>query len=293
VLALLRDVSETRFPLRACRLYAELAYVFMKLYRYDDGYQANSKALSLYELAGTDDANTLRRIVQNMGWLLWRLNAFDAGLHSFRQALGLAQELNRQHDVTDIKHGMAMCWWGKGNLEEALRLIEEVIPSLEGMFLQLAHTNAGVILCDLGRKKEALASFQKALDTWHPSYSPYSERYMALNEKGRVLFELGRPAEALSALDEAWTLVRNSGSAQEQVRNLMYRADIALEVGQHEESLSLLRQAESVDFSHPRLTPLIHIKIAQSEIAMGDSLGEAKEALEVAVQHLVGRGDAW
>jgi len=283
----LAETAESKYPLRACRLYAELAYIYMKMHdRYEEGYRANSRALTLYHLTGHDEKYLLRRILQNMGWLLWRLNVFDAALHSFGEALQLAEELDRSHDIADIKHGMAMCWWGKGCLETALQLMEEAIPQLDGMYLQAAHTNAGIILYDLGRKREALSHLDEALELWQPSYSPYTERYMALNEKGRVLLDLGHLEEGISLLNEAWALLQSSGDAEEKARNLLYRAEAAHRRADHRTSLALLQQAAALNLAHPRLTPLIHIRTAQSCMRIDGGVDEAHQALNSAAQFL-------
>jgi len=289
VLRLLDETPERRFPLRAAMMQAELGYIYMKLRLYDEGYRANSRALSLHEMAGNSDPDTARRITQNMGWLLWGLHAYDGGLRWFEKALELALDLGRHHDVADIKHGMAMCWWGKEEPVEALRCMQEAVPGLRGADQQLARVNTGVILYDLGRDEEALAHYQQVIDARGEMAPVLGEMYLALNEKGRVLLDLGRLEEAALALDDAWRIVRETRDWEEQARNLLYRSEVARARGEQELRLKLLREAAALDFRHPKLTPLIHIKIAQSQVAAQGTAADVDAALRAAEQHLSGR----
>jgi len=286
----LAETAESKYPLRACRLYAELAYICLKMHRYDQGYQANSKALSLFQLAGSDEKYLLRRILQNMGWLLWRLGDFDAAINSFEEALGIVRELRRLRDIADIKRGTAMCFCAQGRLAEALDLMREALVHLSGEDLRGAYIDTGIILYDLGRKEEALSHYERALELCRPPSGPVHHIYAALNEKGRVLSDLGDVASAITVLEAAWELVEPTDDSEEKVRNLLYRAEIAHHQGDYEGGLDLLSAALATGVPHPTWTPVIHIRIAQMKLARSGGPRAAGDSLQIAIQCLEGRG---
>ena len=97
----------------------------------------------------------------------------------------------------DALHMLGVLEAQRGNPQAAVDLIGRAIK-VDGRN-PAAHNNRGNALRALGRHKEALASFDKAL-TLRPDYPE------ALNNRGNALRDLGRAREALVSYDKALAL---------------------------------------------------------------------------------------
>jgi len=289
-LNLLDRYGDETYPFLACRLKTELARLYLKLSKYPEGYRQVNKALTLYRLAAVPDERLYRRIVHNMGWLSWRVHLIDEATECFERTLGLAQEYGDATAMADARHGLAMCLWTRGELEEALHSIDEAISHLSSPDLAQplgsAYNNKGLILYDLGRKREALEHYDKAIALWTPLSPPYERRYVAFNERGRTLYDLNELDQAAETLEQAWTALERSDNCEEVVRNLMYRADVARCAGDYDHAVDLLRRAIGTGLEHPKITPLLHVKVADAELDRSRRRRSTREALRTAIRYL-------
>src|SRR5205807_8492307 len=101
-----------------------------------------------------------------------------------------------------------------------------------------ALNNRGVVLKDLKRFAEALASFDRALEL-RPEYAD------ALSNRGAARFDLGSPGEALADLGRALTL------NPDFPRALQYRAAVLAHFGRHDEARNDLERALDLDADLP------------------------------------------
>jgi len=236
-----------KHPLLASRLNAELARQHFRLREYAEGYRRSNVALGLYALAETDDERLYRLIVHNLGWLAWRMHAPHEGLAAFQLVLDRAEPEEEPQAVGDALHGTAMCLWSIGQLDTALVKLELALHYLRrsGRQVQIASVlnNLGLILYDLGRKPESLEHFEQALTIWESMNPPHPNRYATLNEKGRLLGDLGLTREANRALEQAWHILGDVDDPEERVRNLLYRAEVALLDEDSPAAVNLLHRA--------------------------------------------------
>jgi hypothetical protein len=116
-----------------------------------------------------------------------------------------------------------------------------------------AHSNRGNALRDLGRSREALASFEQAL-----SIKPGNVG--ALNNRGIALRNLGRHAEALASYDQALSY------EPDYVDALCNRGNILQHLRRYEEALDSYARALLVDPGHAPT----HWNESQCRLLLGD-----------------------
>lgn len=140
----------------------------------------------------------------------------------YRKALGL------QRDHPDALHLLGVLLGGRGQKQEALKLVERAVAAAPGN--AVFHNSRGNLLRETGRLAEAIDSLDAAI-----RLAPaYGEPHLA---KGLVLHALGDPGAAASVLEQAATLLPNHPAAQNA-----HGAALALS-GQHEAALACFDRA--------------------------------------------------
>ena len=161
----------------------------------------------------------------------------------------------------------------QGDPARALTLIRGALAQNEGK--AIAHCNLGVVLQDLQRYEEALASFERAL-ALRPDYP------VALSNRGNALGRLGRIDEALASYDAALRLSPGYAEA------LCNRALAHQAGGQHELALDSFGAALAARHDYPEA---MH-GAAVSLLALGKA-ADALEGFERALRLKPEYAEAW
>ncbi len=140
---------------------------------------------------------------------------------------------------------------GEGGLAEALAVYLDVAAAAgtkpeDGA---IAANNACVVLTDLGRYPEAVASCRQALELRRRLQDP---RRLArtLNNLGRALDATGERAGAEAAFREALAINRRLGDAEGEAANCTNLGVQALAMGDYDEAIHRQRQARALAEAH-------------------------------------------
>jgi serine/threonine protein kinase len=257
------------------------------------------------------------------GYLRWR--RMDDAVRYSRRALEISQRL----PSTYVLHGsiyevLGDAQWQSGNLDEALKTAQHAVELQEkaaanghaALRANLADAlqREGMILGgqdaepSLGRTKDALAAFQKALNIAEDLASKDSNDYLSRGQLAAIAVEIGNivrrnnPRKALVIYDHALSRVREAGtspSTQHDQAELLAASSYAARWAgrQHEakqriaHALQLLRDAHR--YPAEKIEPMSDVDHAMRALADGYAeTGESTKALE-AYQELLDKLMAW
>ncbi|HXF69903.1 MAG TPA: tetratricopeptide repeat protein [Thermoflexus sp.] len=133
----------------------------------------------------------------------------------------------------------------------------ERIPKEEVVERAWLLNNLGVALSELGRREEALAPTQEAVDLYRQLAATHPQAFLpdlarSLNNLGVMLSELGRPEKALKATQEAVVICRQLVAAYPQAflpdlaMSLNNLGAILSELGQQEKALAATQEAVEI-----------------------------------------------
>jgi|GEM_PF-618505 len=176
-------------------------------------YQKNyTQALADYDLAirangdlGTKGNKRLADIYANRGDALGQLGRFSEALASANRAI----EIDPQHGFAWYIRSMALGYLGRN--QEALKAVDTAIK-----FANYAYVwhHRGDVMYDLKRYREAIASYEKAVQI-DPEY------VRSMYSRGLVLAELGRDREALTAFDQILELYPDWKAIKESKQKIL------------------------------------------------------------------------
>jgi len=196
-----------------------------------------------------------------------------------------AEPANRAFQTVFMQNGKALIETHRGNLPEALRLVEEGLARLDTELAADAHRlhrsvlifNSGQVRAALGDLEGAVADFTEAINR-DPHYAPYyfdraglqhrlgrDEEAIADYEaairmspplpeahynRGDIRAQLGDPEGALADFEYAVELSPNFVNAH------LYRASVLSELGRDAEAAVVVRAGLSLDPANPHLLAL-------------------------------------
>jgi tetratricopeptide (TPR) repeat protein len=112
------------------------------------------------------------------------------------------QLIRKDRDLFQAKHMLGVLCYQNGHFDEAERLIRQALAISED---DAVHYHHGMVLSELDRYQEAVASFDKAI-ALNPGYAS------AYNNRGVALQAMARYEDALASFDKAIAL--NPGFAE-------------------------------------------------------------------------------
>jgi predicted TPR repeat methyltransferase len=191
------------------------------------------EAVALHKRGQFAEAETLYRrildILPHQFDALHMLGVLEAQRGNAQAAvdlIGHALKIDRRNPAAHNNHGNALRALGRH--KEALASFDRAL-ALRPDYAE-ALVNRGNALRDLGRTAQALASYDKAIAV-HPS------NVEALNNRGNALRELKRPQEALASFDRSLALRPDNPEV------LSNRGNTLCDLGRHEEAIASFERA--------------------------------------------------
>lgn len=177
----------------------------------------------------------------------------------------------------DLKAEYGLALGESGRHEEALDLLEDVLPALEAQ-----HQDAGVVYAALGDACLGLEKLYDAVGHYRTAIAKEPENTAAAVNLGTALQRLGRHKEAIVAYESALRLEPSNLGA-------MTNLGVALqETGQIEDSLAILKCAAALAPNDPG----VRTDLAVTMLKSGDSAA-AEDALNKAIASDSTYGRAW
>ncbi|MDI3285913.1 serine/threonine-protein kinase [Polyangium sp. 15x6] len=149
--------------------------------------------------------------------------------------------------AASARHGLAEALAARGALAEARALLEDILETLTNAGLVLsAHDVRQFLALVLVRQGDSEAAERAAIEAVALVDAPPNRRCSYLATLARVLLACGRPAEALSAAEEAMQLLEQVGAllSDEPLVRLVY-AEALDANGQHERAKEALSAARA------------------------------------------------
>jgi tetratricopeptide (TPR) repeat protein/S1-C subfamily serine protease len=135
------------------------------------------------------------------GNLLWRAGRNREAVNSFEKAIGLLQGKEADKDLKKIAYfGRGLAWWSDSKNAEAEKSFAKAVEVDSG-FSQ-AWRYQGLLLKELKRYPEALASYRQAIQN-------KKEDFVLYVEQGDILQEMDRSGEAINSYNLAIKLNSN------------------------------------------------------------------------------------
>jgi len=178
-----------------------------------------------------------------------------------------------------------------GRLEEAVETARRYLErAAEPHDKALAHHFLAVLMEAQWRPEEALRHLDEAIANYEET-PILSNLAIAYNDKGFLLYQLGRAGEAREALERAVEIAHTCGDAYTEAEALTDLAQLHMDEGGLEEADRLLGRAEdiaSASSDAKELKPYIAMARARLLAAQGE-LAEAEGLFDAACRGLAGR----
>ncbi len=193
-------------------------------------------------------------------WLT--LAAFEAELErlpevqdkelAFEEAAGIALAAGALGDeslIRKAKLAQAYCARLCNRWEEAMRLVDAILPSLEGTDLARAHLIAGAVLSETGRADESLNHYSHARKGYRDAGDKANEAASCFNS-GLVYFQTGRFSLALAMYSEAEALYDSVGNERLAGLCKMNAGNVYRHTGKTKEALAMYTEARQAFEAH-------------------------------------------
>jgi CHAT domain-containing protein len=234
-----------------------------------------TEALSLAEQSG--DLAQQSRSLSSIGASQYSLGRPGEARESFERALELSRRGDDPGTELLIENNLAVLFQNQGQFQRAAELYTRLADVAELKDAGLLRSNLGQLYLEMGNPEKALANFERARDAYHALGNIEGE-VDALIGIGRVHQRIGETRTALGEFEQAgrmlpqasWPVLHSTGLAQ-------------IELGRSKDALSTLDKAlevakETQDLSKQTATLLAlgtaFFKLGQADAAL-DMLGKA------------------
>lgn len=283
--ALARDIRDARLQSRVA---AELGNQLRTRGALDQAEQALRLALTRAQEAG--DATLHSGPLYQLGAILWGRGDLEGAEKLWKESLTTAQRIGDARAQGFGFNGLGILAICRGDSAEARRHMEQSAEIFERLGILSALSIARVNLVELylssGSLRKALALADRTVEQAREVHHPHGIA-LGLAYRAQVLLELHRDDEALQNAREALRLVRQLGTAEDEVLALatLLRVDLA-----REDSARSLQWIEDLvpllpEHDSEGVAPLVAAMHAQTLTR----LGRADEALQVLERSTEGR----
>ncbi len=216
------------------------------------------EARAIFEALG--DRLGLLTCRRSAGISHYDLGRMDKALEEYLGALRIAEELADPAEIGKTASNIGNVYLEVGNLVEALKYQEQALTAFEkadfkigiaggALNLGATRTQLADTADDEGNKaratqlrRQAIADYEKSLLTFRLLDIPRGVS-AALNSLGGAKRRAGKPAEALTHVEEALALRRKVGDKQGEVESLMQLSSIRTDLGQKDLAIRGLGEA--------------------------------------------------
>jgi len=249
-------------------------------------------------LIGQLASDTVRRAaaVDFRGLIYQRQGRLTEATDSHREAIDLLEQALRDDDglpaaaetLLNAKNNLAVAHYLRGDYKQAATLLSDVIdtPKLNLVMLARALNNRGLVHQALGGLDKARLDFDKAASAAGPDKTV---RAQALNNQARVYGAEGNAAYAVSRLQEARTLARESGDAALEANILDSWGEVLLGARQYRAAAARLDEARRIEAKVQ--APVVKVAIATNRGRALAGLGRPTEALAAFAEAVKLAGD--
>jgi CHAT domain-containing protein/tetratricopeptide (TPR) repeat protein len=223
--------------------------------------------------------------MNNIGVVDYYAGHYHEAIPEFFEVSTLFTELHEVQRRAQAWQNAALCYWGLGRMQEALRWSQRALVDIGPEPLPIIYINLinNAALSDyaLGRYDESLRLHDKALVMAHQIQSPRQEGY-ALYGIGEDYYALGDVERARPYLERSLALRSVTVDGRGRMATLRALATIDGDQGRVQQALAADREALLLAVSAP-VKERIRIQLAVHTAAAGHT-AEAQQALDEIVQ---------
>jgi len=228
--------------------------------QYKEALQPLLKALSIAETRR--DSHQLANIQNNMGIVFYSLGNAEKALRHYRNALDLNRALARKSEVANVLVNIGVILAQHGALDSALvyyhQALAEFIALPANTGLGTVYNNIARIHDRRGEYSQSQFYYRKALQLYRQENNILYEAN-ALNNLGRVLFELDSLPQAIAALQDGLSKAGSQKALTEQTEAYRYLAQVYERMGQPRAALHALQM-------HLQLSDSLREQSRQAEV---------------------------
>ncbi|HLX39510.1 MAG TPA: hypothetical protein VKR42_03220, partial [Ktedonobacteraceae bacterium] len=224
----------------ACSIEHNMAMIYARISRYQEAIQLYESMPDIYRTVTDQDETTIQLYIaigkMNQAMYLGWLSKFEQAYNLLLQAQASFIALEKTYLIVNAEENLADLDYTQGFYGSALRRYyqarDRLIQSSIDDSLVLARLKLCIANClvKLNRTLEASSMSEEAVEA-HRQVGISLSTGHALHEHASVLIASGRLEEALTVLDEAWTLFSRGGIEHYTSINRLQQAELLLVMG--------------------------------------------------------------
>jgi diguanylate cyclase (GGDEF)-like protein len=271
----LEQLAGIENPTERIRAKSRASSVGYRLRRIDQAMELTTRSLSLAEA---------HQLTELMPEIIGRLAIFqsDSGqvelaIENYRRALAMLDPETQQQLIMPIRYNMAITLRRAGEFEEALEVLEPIVPGLQapGMESRLASLLSlmGGLHFQLDNRERARTLFEQSL-ALHETFDNPAERAALLRELTRLYRDEGDLERSQEVAEESLQLSRRSADEQSIIHSLGFLVETLSAQGEFEQAL--LHHREMAERSEALLGDQLRSRLADAEAMLRDQQREAE-----------------
>ena len=245
----LGDEPGLKFLGQICTLNRKIGATFERLGDYDQALAFLNKAKELVEDRARPFPDEKSQVLNDMGWIHFRLGNFPEAEQELIQALSLAQQAGRYDITASIYNRLGGIYWQKDDLEKATNFVQKSLALRQEIGDTLAvarsYNNLGLLDWKRGKWESALNNFEYCLKL-HANLGDIEGIIDVQGNLGLLQLDRGEVEAAESHLKESLVKARQIGHNYIIAMTLMYFSRLHVILENWQVGLDFARQSQKI-----------------------------------------------
>jgi len=230
---------ETEMTAEIARMLLSIGRCYRLMGNFIEAQSLSQQALKL--IASDPESIHLKaQIIFEQANLAWFQAEYEAAFKLQRTCYKLAREHGWPLMQTLSLNTSGLIWWTLGNNRKALAELENALAFGRDLKVpddEIAniHHNKGLVYREMGRYRDALDAFDRALDIDTRLKSRWAVAY-DLRNKALTFFRMGQPEASVPLFERAVAEAKSIGNRVNEVKVLLGLGDAHLAIGNHSKS---------------------------------------------------------